>query len=121
MKHTILSLLFCFLLLSCDRNKTAVDDEITACGVSQPQKKLEWLVKLIDKANTDITGNYIGTIWLEEYNNQDFFVTNMGIGSGGLAYHVFDCTGNPVIIEDTEDFIQHLKKNIVLYSNIETN
>jgi hypothetical protein len=116
MKYIMFSILFCFVLLSCD-NKTPKDDEITACDVVQPQKNLKWLAELINKANTDTTGNYFGTIWLEEYNNQDIFVTNMGLGSGGLLYHVFDCSGNPIILEDSGFLNQHLKKNIVLYTN----
>jgi hypothetical protein len=92
---------------------------ITACGVIDPKKNIPWLAELIAKAETDKTGNYLGVIWLERYKDQDVFVTNMALGSGGLAYHVFDCEGNPATIDnaDVQDFFNNLKKDIVIYVN----
>lgn len=121
-----------FFFVSCGmedtQNKGVVDtleetqqnsssNEITACGVQQPAKNLPWLADLIAKAKTDKTGNYIGVIWLERYKDQDVFVTNMMLGSGGLAYHVFDCMGNQMTIDRTDEmsFFNHLKKDIVVY------
>jgi hypothetical protein len=104
------------LLSSCTKpNK----NEISACGVSNPQKNLPWLVELITTAKADNTGNYLGVIWLEKYNEQDVFVTNMMLGSGGLAYHVFDCQGSFLTIESTEaeEFFNNLKFNIVIYAS----
>lgn len=55
------------------------------------------------------------TVWLENYNNQDVFVTDMRLGGGGIAYHIFDCEGNRITIEDDEDFSRHLKKKTEYY------
>ena len=91
------------------------ESEIIACGVINPAKNLTWLAKLIERAEVDETGNYYGVIWLEQYNGQDVFVTNMMLGSGGLAYHVFNCEGYAAIIEDASYFFNNLKKDIVIY------
>jgi hypothetical protein len=113
---------------------------VAACGCEQSQKDLPWLKELIKKANTDKTGNYWGTIWLEKYKGQDIFVTNMMLGSGGIMYWFFDCSGNHLIfqsgegycpsdfvgnghffIEDEEDFgsfILNMKLNAVIYSTL---
>jgi hypothetical protein len=32
---------------------------------------------MIQKAETDKTGNYLGTIWLEKHNANDIFVKDM--------------------------------------------
>ncbi|MDR1370843.1 MAG: hypothetical protein LBJ72_12075 [Dysgonamonadaceae bacterium] len=99
------------------QQKIKPDDEITACGIIEPKKNIPWLAEFIAKAESDKTGNYLGVIWLERYKDQDVFVTNMALGSGGLAYHVFDCKGNPATIDkaDVQDFFNNLKKNIVVY------
>jgi hypothetical protein len=132
------------LLTSCNSNETE-NGEIVACGVHQPQENLPWLKELIVKAETDRTGQCLGSIWLVRYRGQDIFVTNMGFGSGGIAYWFLDCSGNHLIrkneegsycpsayigdghffVEDEEDFgsfISNLRlenKDIpVIYSNI---
>ena len=51
------------VFLSCNKDSGPVAD----CGCENPQKDLPWLKELIDKANTDDTGNYKGTIWLLNY------------------------------------------------------
>ena len=118
---TIVFVFYCILFLgSCEKEpkQEAVDEKaINACGVTDPAKNLPWLVKFIEKAESDMTGNYYGVIWLEKYNEWDVFVTNMMLGSGGIAYHVFDCKGNPVTIESENalDFFNNLKKDIVIY------
>lgn len=111
-----------FLFFSCKPN---VDDQIShntiACDIENPQKNLPWLSELIEKGETDKTQNYKGSIWLEKYKEEDVFVTNMGLGSGGLAYHFFDCAGNPLLIEEDDsfnDFITHMELRTLLYSNI---
>jgi hypothetical protein len=100
----------------CQESKS--NDEITACGITEPAKNIPWLAELIAKAKTDNTGNYLGIIWLEQYKDQDVFVTNMMLNSGGLAYHVFDCQGNAVRIDkvDVQNFFNSLKKDIVIYA-----
>jgi hypothetical protein len=47
------------------------------------------ITELPPETITDKTGNYWGTIWLEKYKGQDVFVTNMGLGSGGIMYYFF--------------------------------
>jgi hypothetical protein len=79
-----------------------IDENITACGVHQPQRNLPWLSELIRKAETDSTGNYRGTVWLVQYEGRDIFVTNMMLGSGGVANWFFDCSGNHFIHRDGE-------------------
>jgi hypothetical protein len=122
MKTYFLTIVFAFccilFLNSCEAelNNEAIDEKaINACGVTDPTKNLPWLVELIEKAKSDMTGNYYGIIWLEKYNEQDVFVTNMMLGSGGIAYYVFDCEGNPVTIENALDFFNNLKKDVVIY------
>jgi hypothetical protein len=136
MKHYCLFfILSFFLFLSCNKEElqevqkaqkvqTGIQQgqesgsEINACGVTQPQKNLSWLAELIAKAKTDNTGNYRGLIWLEQYKGQDVFVTNMSLGSGGIAYHVFDCQGSPLTIEsaETEEFFKNLKFKTVVFA-----
>jgi hypothetical protein len=118
------------------------EEAIAECGTDNPQENLPWLKALIEKAKTDQTGHYVGTIWLVSYKGKDIFVTNMGLGSGGIMYWFFDCSGNhldvgsavpsPYIgdglftVEDREDLELyvlglrlHENKDIpVIYSNI---
>jgi hypothetical protein len=115
-------------------------DSITACGVKQPQKNLPWLAIMVIKAQADMTGNYAGTVWLEKYKGRDMFVTNMMLGSGGVLYWFFDCSGNHFrsrigegycpsdyvgnhhfFVEDENDFqsfISNMKLDVVIYSTI---
>jgi hypothetical protein len=79
-----------------------VDDDCVACGVRQPQENLPWLKALIEKAETDRTGNYFGVIWLVKYKEKNLFVTNMMLGSGGVLYWAFDCSGNHFILKGGE-------------------
>lgn len=123
----------------CSHN-TQNDIKLTVCGCEQPPKDLPWLSELIKKAETDKTGNYVGTIWLEHYNGQEIFVTNMMLGSGGNLYYFFDCEGKHLIskngegycptefagnqhffVEDEknfESFMLTMKLNVVIYSNV---
>ena len=91
------------LLLSCNsktednitEGSSIGDNSIEACGYTNPAKNLPWLKELIQKAETDKTGNYFGWIWLEKTSKgKDIFITNMCLGSGGILYWIFDCEGN---------------------------
>ena len=139
---TILFAFFCILFFSCKEvhNEEAIDKKvINACGVSNPAKNLPWLVKLIETAKTDNTGNYLGRIWLEKFKKQDIFVTDMMLGSGGVAYWFFDCSGNHLISltwkydtcpacnfvgnhhfyikdEDFQSFMLNMKLDVIVYS-----
>jgi hypothetical protein len=126
--HHLLFITMCFFFFqSCNKDevesdikqglKTKTNENIIACGVTNPGKNLAWLASIIEKAQEDTTGNYLGVIWLENYNGQDVFVTNMMLGSGGLAYHIFDCQGNPLYIDNSEkeSFFKNLKKDTVIF------
>ncbi|MDR1122322.1 MAG: hypothetical protein LBM08_15610 [Dysgonamonadaceae bacterium] len=132
MKTYFLSITVClFLFMSCGMEETqnkentdtvketqqesASGDEINACGVTDPAKNLPWLADLIEKAENAKTAgphkpgddfatvNYIGHIWLEKYRGQDLFVTNMMLGSGGVLYWFFDCSGNHLVSRQQEN------------------
>jgi hypothetical protein len=111
----ILVTLGLFYVNSC----TKPENKICACGVKNPAKNLPWLAELIEKAENDKTMLYHGVIWLENYEGQDVFVTNMPL-SGSFLYLVFDCEGNNLYLTiDDKDayyyFLNHLKKEIVIY------
>ena len=76
------------ILTSCNPNSEMKGDEVITLsdGTALNLENLHWLKTLIDLSKTDKTGNCIGCIWLESYNGQDIFVTNMGLGSGGVLY-----------------------------------
>ena len=160
MKTNLFISILSFICFSCTINQTLTDakstvktvdsdttqttalvpSEIMACGVTHPEKNLPWLAELIEKAETDKTGNYLGRIWLEKFKGDDIFVTDMMLGSGGIAYWFFDCSGNHFIskdleyeicpackfvgnhhvcIENKEDFqsfVLNIRKEIVIYS-----
>ena len=110
----------CIGLVSCIKlSDPRIENKyIVCCGVKSPQKNLPWLAKIIKKANA-YTDQYLGTIWLENYKGMDIFVTNMGLGSGGLARHFFDCSGNKFYLKAEESvlFDANAKFNVVIYSN----
>ena len=129
--------LLCFLFVSCTQEQDANTNYEQFKCPTNPQKNLPWLKELIEKAENDTTGQYIGCIWLESYKGKDFFVTNMMLGSGGIKFWIFDCFGNHFVfnsvsqcsacdfvgnnhfyIEEADDFPQlnELKYNIVVYS-----
>jgi|AGTN01.3.fsa_nt_gi hypothetical protein len=144
MKKLLIFIAYILILSSCqnknEMNIPEIDETIKACGVSQPQINLLWLKELIKKAETDKTGNYIGTIWLIKYKEQDIFVTDMALGSGGIANYFFDCSGNHLVwregegycpsdfvgnnhffVEDEEDFgtfFHAAKLNVIIYTNV---
>ncbi len=117
-KTFLLAVITLFLLIGvsgCNKEEpNCKNSELTACGIKEPQKNIEWLSKLIAKAENDKTGNYWGTIWLEKYKGNDVFVTDMALGSGGIMYYYFDCQGNAFVPESHPE----MKFNCVIYTNI---
>jgi hypothetical protein len=96
---------------------TKPENKICACGVKNPAKNLPWLTKLIEKAEND----YFGVIWLENYNDQDVFVTNMQL-PGPFVDKVINCEGNYMFttIDDIDTYVyfaNHLTKEIVIYAS----
>ena len=129
--------LLCLSFISCSQ-KQEVNTCMQFISPEKPQENLPWLVELIKKAENDLTGNYLGCIWLESYKGKDFFITNMGLGSGGVLLWVFDCCGNHFAnhgvdycsacsfvgnnhfyIGEADDFpkLNELKYNVVVYSS----
>lgn len=116
----ILFLSLSCLLGGCEDDKSYYNESISACGVKNPQKNIKWLSELIEKAEKDKTLNYFGTIWLEKYKGNDIFVTDMMMGSGGIAYYFFDCEGNSFVPENFLEFANNMKKDIIIYTNLNT-
>lgn len=121
------------LILSC--NQKMQDDANVCEKCINSYENLHWLKELIQKAETDKTGNYLGCIWLEKTNDgKDIFVTNMMLGSGGVMYWYFDCCGNHYAFAGVEkcvaceyvgnnhiffddDFsMSEMKKDVIIYS-----
>jgi hypothetical protein len=97
---------------------TKPENKICACGVKDPAKNLPWLAEFIERAENDTTGLFYGVIWLENYEGQDVFVTNMHFISSFFGV-VFDCEGN-YLYNDNDAywyFLNHLKKEIVIYAS----
>jgi hypothetical protein len=111
--NKLMILLVLILFLTCTENK----EEKTVCGVKDPLKDLPWLNEIITLSKSDTTGFYIGTIWLTEYHGQELFVTDMSLGSGAIAYAVFNCNGDIVPIDDL-DFYNSLSEDDIIYSNM---
>ena len=99
-------------------NSHIKNPDIVACGVKNPQANLPWLSELIKQADKDkvgqdtghMPGHYWGAIWLVKHNGKDFFVTNMMVGSGGVLYWIFDCSGSHTGREDgcpADDYVGH--------------
>lgn len=105
------------ILLGCEKESDSENKSITACGVENPTENLAWLAEIISKAESDNTGNYLGQIWIKKYNDTDYIVTNMAMGSGGIMYYCFNCNGVIANIVDI-DFYNSLTDNEIVYSNI---
>jgi hypothetical protein len=112
------------LILSCYKNEK--DNYIapcgkikgfSACGVDDIGNNLKWLNDIIVTSKNDKTGNYLGRIWYKKYNNQDIIVTDMSLGSGGVAYYCFKCSGENIVIEDM-NFYNSLSESDILWTNI---
>ena len=126
-KLIILTALIC-LALQCETKQVSPEPEsgVSACGVKDPAKELAWLRDIITKAEADrinktYSGNYIGAIYLERFNDKDVFHTNMAMGSGGLAMRVYYCDGQSVSFADSDQmlaFVHSLKKTNLIYTNM---
>lgn len=95
------------------------------CGSSNPEQSLQWLKDIImkaeeDKATKKYLGNYLGKIFSTSYQNQSVFYVSMAMGSGGLAFYLFDCNGITVKISpnDIVTFSQNAQKGKLIYSNV---
>lgn len=86
---------------------------VNACGVNDIGNNLPWLKDIITKSIDDNTGNYWGRIWCKKYNNQYYIVTDMMLGSGGLAYHTFNCAGEFSPVNDIRFYNSLSEREIV--------
>lgn len=93
-----------------------------ACGTSD----LSWLEEIIVKAEEDkrsgtYKGNYMGTIYLEDYQNEPVIFVRMAMGSGGLYGYVHRCDGSRVDFDndprEVEAFFSQMNKNQIIYTN----
>lgn|SRR5690606_7590660 len=93
------------------------------CG----QDDMDWLAEIINKAEEDKKekkhkGNYIGWISSTEFDGVTLFVVNMGLGSGGLSYRLFDCAGNlvdyPSNVAESPSFADPKGRGEVIYSSL---
>ncbi|WP_439584059.1 hypothetical protein [Dyadobacter bucti] len=91
------------------------------------QNSMVWLSDMLRKAEEDRTnkthkGNYIGIVSLIKYQGQPVVYTNFGMGSGGIAFYLFDCNGNPVNCEANDEAgkLPNLAKTkeAVIYSSL---
>lgn len=112
-KLVILSFVILLVIAACNKSKII-------CGVDDPATELPWLAEIIVLAETDTTGNYHGTIYLEYYNSSPVFFTDMAMGSGGVIGYWFNCDGNNFSIDDETEFltfVNGMKLNKIIYSN----
>jgi hypothetical protein len=86
---------------------------VNACGISDIGNNLPWLKEIITKSLDDNTGNYWGRIWCKKYKNQDYIVIDMMLGSGGLAYHTFNCSGEFSPVNDIRFYNSLSEREIV--------
>jgi PBP1b-binding outer membrane lipoprotein LpoB len=112
MKKILLIGIIALVLTSCGKD----NNENIICGVKDPIEDLEWLNKIVSIAMNDTTGNYIGSIYLENYNNNQVFYIDMSLGSGGLSGHWFNCNGSSLTIDN--DNLPVATKDNVLFTNI---
>ncbi len=114
-KLEILLLLFLFVQPSCKKEDASI------CNVDNPATGLPWLAQIISLAETDSTGNYWGTIYLEYYKGKPVFFTDMAMGSGGVIGYWFNCDGSNFILDNQTEFLafsSNMKLNKIIYSNL---
>ena len=140
MKNLLLIILFIIIILpglKCTKGVSDLPDDQTdlkevitkankSCQSANPDQSLQWLKDIIVKAEEDKEtkkhmGNYMGKIFSTSYQNQPVFYISMALGSGGVAFYLFDCNGITVRISPSDDvviFSQNAKKDILIYSNV---
>lgn len=116
-KTGLIFLMLGLIIISCNKDKTKDFKIIPACSVDNPTTDLDWLSEIISKAETDKTGNYLGNIWIKNYNGNDYIISDMMMGSGGVAFHCFNCQGEIEVVDDLE-FYNSLSDDNLVYSNI---
>ena len=126
-KAYLIVILFCTVVIgSCKKEEITcgeVEKTESACGVKDPTNSLTWLKTIISKAEEDRInkthmGNYMGKIYLEEYEGQDLFYVTMMMGSGGVSGYVFRCDGSIEDFNETPEeritFDNYMKKDKII-------
>ena len=90
--------------------------EANACGITDIGNNLAWLNQLIVRSLNDQSLDYVGRIWVKNYDGQDYLVTDMPLGSGGGNYHTFNCAGEIVTITDASFYKSLTDRDIVWIS-----
>ncbi len=111
MKKSIFYLIIILMIISCQNDSEELN-VVEACGYENPQEELAWLREIINKAEGDTTGNYMGSIYLED---NDVFWVEMAIGSGGLLGYWMDCEGN---IVNSKYVSAEPKRDVLIYKNV---
>ena len=112
-KDFLIISLILLLSFSCEKND---NNEKLICGVKNPLEELEWLKELVQKAETDTTGHYKGTIYLEKVGDEDAFFVEMSMGSGGIAGALYNCDGTQIKIDGQT--VLPPKRDSIIYRNI---
>jgi len=101
-----------------------IDQLTIACGTSD----VFWLEEIIVKAEEDRRsrthlGNFMGTVYLEAYQDKPVIFARMAMGSGGLYGYVYQCDGSRVDFDDDPSsvatFFSNMKKDQIIYTNVQ--
>ena len=110
MKNIFLISIIGFLFFCCEKKETNI------CSTADPITQLDWLNEIVSNAESDTTGNYQGSIYVEENNGKQVIFVDMTLGSGGVAGYWYNCDGSTLPI-DIKNPPKATKKN-QLYTNI---
>ncbi|MFC2089474.1 hypothetical protein ACFLT1_01765 [Bacteroidota bacterium] len=105
-------LILSILVISC---KKEINYNNVACGIENPTENINWIKDIVSIAETDTTGNYFGSIYLEEFQGYDVIFIKMMMGSGGVYGYWYNCDGTKMVFEDTIIFP---KMDNLIYTNI---
>ncbi len=133
-KILIYSSFLILLFQGCREDVSPLEEEVisqeileklkNSCGTSE----FSWLREIIIKAEEDYKsrkyqGNFIGTIYLEDQQNEPVIFVNMAMESGGIYGYLYHCNGIRVDLDPSqvETFFPNLKKDQIIYSNVPEN
>lgn len=133
MKVSFYTSFFLLAMFSCTSD-TEIDDPASGHDIQNALRRAQslcdrnsmvWLSDMLIKAEEDRTGkthkgNYIGVIALIKYKSQPVVYTNFGLGSGGIAFYLFDCNGNPVSCDADDEVgkIPDLARENIIYTSL---
>ena len=93
-------------------------EDTKVCGCEDPATELQWLNELIQKAETDTSGLFMGSIYYEVINMEELFFIMMELDSiNGDIKHWLECDGEEVNFEFHEE-PKNMKLNNLIYTNI---